>query len=74
MVVRRACCNGAGAVVGIETSERFGKKLRRRATHQRLFDNLAELKQSIRANLSYCQTVRKKVKSLLEPRPKRKTK
>jgi len=31
--------------------ERFWKVLRRRATHNRLFDALADLKRSIRANL-----------------------
>jgi transposase len=50
--------------------ERFWKKLRRRATHNRLFDRLADLKQSIRASLCYFQTVREKVKSMLEPRKK----
>ncbi len=53
--------------------ERFWKKLRRRATHNRLFDTLGDLKSSIRASLSYFQTVRHKVKSLIEGRPKRKT-
>lgn len=52
--------------------ERFWKKLRRRATHNRLFDTLADLKSSVRASLSYFQTVRQKVKSLLQGRPKRK--
>jgi transposase len=51
--------------------ERFWKKLRRRATHNRLFDSLADLKKSIRASLCYFQTVRQKVKSLLEPRPRK---
>ena len=51
--------------------ERFWKKLRRRATHNRLFDTLAELKRSIRASLSYFQTVREKVASLLQPRPRK---
>jgi transposase len=50
--------------------ERFWKKLRRRATHNRLFDSLADLKKSIRASLCYFQTVREKVKSMLEPRKK----
>jgi transposase len=50
--------------------ERFWKKLRRRATHNRLFDSLADLKKSIRASLCYFQTVRGKVKSMLEPRKK----
>jgi transposase len=50
--------------------ERLWKKLRRRATHNRLFDNLADLRKSIRASLCYFQTVRGKVKSMLEPRRK----
>lgn len=54
--------------------ERFWKKLRRRATHNRLFDSLADLKQSIRASLSYFQTVRHKVKSMLKPRKKARAK
>jgi transposase len=54
--------------------ERFWKKLRRRATHNRLFDSLADLKRSIRASLSYFQTVRDKVKSMLEPRKKARVK
>ena len=53
--------------------ERFWKALRRRATHNRLFDTLADLKASLRASLSYFQTARHKVKSLIEGRPKRKT-
>ena len=51
--------------------ERFWKKLRRRATHNRLFDTLADLKKSLRANLCYFQTMRHKVLSLLQPRPRR---
>lgn len=54
--------------------ERFWKKLRRRATHNRLFDTLADLKWSIRASLSYFQTVRAKVASLLQPRPRKTSK
>jgi transposase len=53
--------------------ERFWKKLRRRATHNRLFDTLADLKASIRASLCYFHTVRHKVKSIIEGRPRRKT-
>lgn len=52
--------------------ERFWKKLRRRATHNRLFDTLADLKSSLRASLGYFQTVRHKVKSIIHGRPKRK--
>ena len=53
--------------------ERFWKKLRRRATHNRLFDTLADLKKSLRASLCYFQTMRHKVKSLIAGRPRRKT-
>jgi transposase len=53
--------------------ERFWKKLRRRATHNRLFDALADLKTSLRASLGYFQTVRHTVKSIIHGRPKRKT-
>jgi transposase len=52
--------------------ERLWKKLRRRATHNRLFDTLADLKRSLRASLSYFQTMRHKVKSIIAGRPKRK--
>jgi transposase len=45
--------------------ERFWKLLRRRATHNRLFDRLADLRQSIRASLSYYQTMRGRVRSLI---------
>ena len=53
--------------------ERFWKKLRRRATHNRLFDTLADLKRSLRASLSYFQTVHQKVRNIIEGRPKRKS-
>jgi hypothetical protein len=52
--------------------ERFWKVLRRRATHNRLFDALADLKRSLRASLSYFQTVRDRVKTLLHSRRKQK--
>jgi hypothetical protein len=52
--------------------ERLWKKLRRRATHNRLFDALADLKSSLRASLSYFQTMRHKVKSIITGRTKRK--
>jgi transposase len=45
--------------------ERFWRVLRRRATHNRLFDALADLKQSVRNSLSYFQTVRSRVASLV---------
>ena len=46
--------------------ERLWKALRRRATHNRLFDTLADLRKSIRASLSYFQTMRQRVKTLLQ--------
>lgn len=45
--------------------ERFWRVLRRRATHNRLFDSLADLKRSLRSNLCYFQTVRGRVRSLI---------
>jgi hypothetical protein len=54
--------------------ERFWKRLRRRATHNRLFDAIADLKGSIRASLSYFQTVRAKVLTLINGRPKKSSK
>jgi len=45
--------------------ERFGKLLRRRATHNRLFDSLTDRKKSLRASLSYFQTVRGRVQRLV---------
>jgi transposase len=51
--------------------ERFWKMLRRRATHNRLFDSLADLKGSIRNSLCYFQTMRTRVKTLLKARKKR---
>lgn len=50
--------------------ERFWKVLRRRATHNRLFESLAELKASVRNSLRYFQTMRGRVKQLLQGRPK----
>jgi transposase len=51
--------------------ERFWKRLRRRATHNRLFDTIADLKASLRASLCYFQTVRAKLLSLLNGRPRK---
>jgi len=45
--------------------ERFWKVLRRRATHNRLFDTLADLKRSLWASLCYFQTMRARVRTLL---------
>jgi DDE superfamily endonuclease len=54
--------------------ERFWKVLRRRATHNRLFDTIADLKKSIRASLSYFQTVRQRVLTLIKGRRKKSAK
>jgi transposase len=45
--------------------ERFWKRLRRRATHNRLFEGLADLKRSLRASLCYFQTVRGRIRTLV---------
>jgi transposase len=45
--------------------ERFWKLLRRRASHNRLFESLSDLKRSLRASLCYFQTVRGRIKSLV---------
>ena len=54
--------------------ERFWKKLRRRATHNRLFDEIADLKESVRNSLRYFQTVRGKLLTLINGRPKKSSK
>jgi transposase len=45
--------------------ERFWRKLRRRATHNRLFDAPADLKRSVRNSLCDFQTVRERVATLV---------
>jgi hypothetical protein len=45
--------------------ERFWKVLRRRATHNRLFDRMADLRRSLRASLCYFQTVKGRVRRLI---------
>lgn len=45
--------------------ERFWKVLRRRATHNRLFDYVAELRRALRANIGYFQASRRHVLSLI---------
>lgn len=52
--------------------ERLWRVLRRRATHNRLFDTLADLKRSVRNSLCYFQTVRSRVVSLVEKSFRRK--
>lgn len=51
--------------------ERFWKKLRRRATHNRLFDEIADLKSSVRNSLRYFQTVKRRLLTLINGRPKK---
>ena len=53
--------------------ERFWKVLRRRATHNRLFDTLADLRRSLRNSLSYFQTMRDRVRTLLNRRSRKQT-
>jgi transposase len=53
--------------------ERFWKVLRRRATHNRLFDTLADLRRSIRSSLCYFQTVRERIRTLLNRQPRKRT-
>jgi hypothetical protein len=52
--------------------ERFWRVLRRRATHNRLFLTMAEMRAALRANCCYFQTMHHKVLSLLHnPRKKK---
>jgi hypothetical protein len=53
--------------------ERLWKALRRRATHNRLFDTLADLRRSLRGSLCYFQTVRDRVQTLLNRQAKKRT-
>jgi transposase len=46
--------------------ERFWKLLRRRATHNRLFDELADLKTSVRASIHYFQRLTSRVIGLIQ--------
>ena len=46
--------------------ERLWKVLRRRATHNRLFDTMAQLRTALRSSLSYYHTMRHKVLSLID--------
>jgi hypothetical protein len=52
--------------------ERFWRVLRRRATHNRLFETMAELRIALRASFCYFHTMRHKVLSLIHsPRKKK---
>jgi transposase len=55
----------------LNTIERFWKRLRRRATHNRLFDEIADLKESVRNSLRYFQTVRQRLLTLINGRQKK---
>jgi len=56
---------------GLNVIERFWKRLRRRATHNRLFDTIKDLKASVRNSLRYFQTVRRSLLTLINGRPKK---
>ncbi len=45
--------------------EHFWKGVRRRATHNRFFEGLSDLKHSIRASLCYFQTVKRRIRRLV---------
>lgn len=46
--------------------ERLWKVLRRRATHNRLFDTMVQLRKALRSSLSYYHKMRQKVLSLID--------
>jgi hypothetical protein len=46
--------------------ERLCKRLRRRATHNRLFDALGDLRWSIRESMGYFRTIRGRVIRLIK--------
>jgi transposase len=52
--------------------ERFWKLLRRRATHNRLFDTPDDLRQSLRNSIRYFQTMRGRIRTMLDARTARK--
>lgn len=54
--------------------ERFWKTPTRRATHNRLFDEIADLKDSVRNSLRYFQTARHRLLTLINDRPKKSSK
>lgn len=51
--------------------ERFWKVLRRRATHNRYFKTMADLRRALRHSLCYYQTLKHRVLSLIESSKKR---
>jgi transposase len=56
----------------LQIIERFWRVLRRRATHNRLFLTLAQLKHALRKSLCYYQTLKHRVLSLIQA-PKKRT-
>ena len=56
----------------LQVIERFWKVLRRRATHHRLFPTMAQLKQTLRNNLCYYQTLKHRILSVIQSARKRK--
>jgi transposase len=57
----------------LQVIERFWKVLRRRATHNRLFPTMAQLKQTLRNSLCYYQTLKHRVLSIIQS-PRKRTK
>lgn len=55
----------------LQVIERFWKVLRRRATHNRLFPTMAQLKQTLRNSLCYYQTLKQRVLSVIQSVRKR---
>jgi len=55
----------------LQVIERFWKVLRRRATHNRLFQTVTQLKHTLRNNLCYYQTLKHRVLSLIQAQRKR---
>jgi hypothetical protein len=55
----------------LQVTERFWQVLRRRATRNRLFPALTQLKQALRNNLCYYQTLKYRVPSLIKALKKR---
>ena len=50
----------------LNVMEHFWRVLRRRATHNRLFTSIPRLRVTLRNNISYFQTMRQRVRSLIE--------
>ena len=55
----------------LQVIERFWKVLRRRATHNRLFQTIAQLKRTLRNNLCDYQTLKHRVLSVIQAQRKR---